>query len=91
METVKERTENVEKRAAAERTELAELRELVFTQANAVEMGGLEPDKAAELRFPYSTRRESLPSAAMTPGARRFARFFPTSPLSTVSRDPTRI
>ena len=56
METVKERTENVEKRAAAERTELAELRELVFTQANAVEMGGLEPDKAAELRFPYSTR-----------------------------------
>lgn len=57
METVKERTENVEKRAAAERTELAELRELVFTQANAVEMGGLEPDKAAELRFPYSTRK----------------------------------
>ena len=40
MEMVKERTENVEKRAAAERTELAELRELVFTQANAVEMGG---------------------------------------------------
>ena len=57
METVKERTENVEKRAAAERTELAELRELVFTQANAVEKGGLEPDKAAELRFPYSTRK----------------------------------
>ena len=57
METVKEHTANVEKRAAAERTELAELRELVFTQANAVEMGGLEPDKAAELRFPYSTRK----------------------------------
>lgn len=57
MEMVKERTENVEKRAAAERTELAELRELVFTQANAVEMGGPEPDKAAELRFPYSTRK----------------------------------
>ena len=57
METVKEHTANVEKRAAAERTELAELRELIFMQANAVEMGGPEQDKAAELKFPYSTRK----------------------------------
>ena len=57
METVKERTENVEKRAAAERTELAELRELIFMQANAVETEIPDPDKAAELKFPSSTRK----------------------------------
>lgn len=60
-------------------------------QANAVEMGGPEQDKAAELKFPYSTRKRVVVFGGHDSWRKAIRRFFPMSPLSTVSRDPTRI
>lgn len=57
IEAVKEDAAKVEAQAAAERTELAELRELIFTQANAEEVDEPEAEKTAAERFPYNTKK----------------------------------
>lgn len=57
IETVKEDAANVEAQAAAERTELAELRELAFRQANANEIELPETEESVADQFPYDTRK----------------------------------
>ena len=57
IESVKEDAAKVETQAASERTELAELRELVFTQANAEELDEPEVEEKAADRFPYNTKK----------------------------------
>ena len=57
IESVKEDAAKVETQAASERTELAELRELVFTQANAEEPDEPEVEEKAADRFPYNTKK----------------------------------
>lgn len=57
IEAVREDAAKVEAQAASERTELAELRELVFTQANAEELDEPEAERAAADRFPYNTKK----------------------------------
>jgi len=57
IEAVKDDAAKVEAQAAAERTELAELRELIFTQANAEEVDEPEAEKTTAERFPYNTKK----------------------------------
>lgn len=57
IEAVKEDATKVEAQAASERTELAELRELVFTQANAEQLDEPETERAAADQFPYNTKK----------------------------------
>lgn len=57
IESVKEDAAKVETQAASERTELAELRELVFTQANAEQLDEPETERAAADQFPYNTKK----------------------------------
>ena len=57
IESVKEDAAKVETQAASERTELAELRELVFTQANAEELDEPETERVAADQFPYNTKK----------------------------------
>lgn len=57
IEAVKEDATKVEAQAASERTELAELRELVFTQANAEQLDEPETERVAADQFPYNTKK----------------------------------
>lgn len=57
IETVKEAAEKVEAQAAAERTELAELRELAYNQANAEEIEMSDTEESVADRFPYVTHK----------------------------------